>query len=99
MCQLVCFRHVCRRCEVNVPDASLQVRDEEVPELETLRERYCECDVKDNLINRAGKVQVLLQVRLLCTPPHFTCVRVELVFLCHCRSSSVLVRAWDCCTE
>jgi activating signal cointegrator complex subunit 3 len=41
---------------------SLQVRDEEVPELEALRDRYCECDLKDSLSNREGKVQVLLQV-------------------------------------
>jgi activating signal cointegrator complex subunit 3 len=43
---------------------SLKVRDEEVPDLEKLKDRYCQVAVKDNLTNREGKVQVLIQVRL-----------------------------------
>lgn len=42
---------------------SLKVRDEEVPDLEKLRDRYCQVGLKEGLSSREGKVQVLLQVR------------------------------------
>lgn len=41
---------------------SLKVRDEEVPDLEKLRDRYCQVGLKEGLSSREGKVQVLLQV-------------------------------------
>jgi activating signal cointegrator complex subunit 3 len=42
---------------------SLKVRDEEVPDLETILRDYCPLDVREALTSREGKVQVLLQVR------------------------------------
>ena len=46
---------------------SLKVRDEEVPDLETLLRDFCPLDIREELTSREGKVQVLMQV-LLCTP-------------------------------
>lgn len=43
---------------------SLRVRDEEVPDLEKLRDRYCQVGLKEGLSSREGKAQVLLQVRM-----------------------------------
>ena len=42
---------------------SLKVRDEEVPELESLAKDACPLEIGEGLASREGKVQVLLQVR------------------------------------
>lgn len=43
----------------------LQVREEEMPEVEKLLRNSCPYDVKGGMENKVGKVNILMQVRLM----------------------------------